>query len=159
MNALNALVALLGLTGTLSAQVATGVAERADAYLRSAGIQGTVLLARGGKVILARGYGLANIELGVANNPETKFRLGSITKQFTAAAILQLQEQGKLRVGDLISKYIPASPAALEQDHRSSIAHPHQRHSPATQKALIIPPICVGILYPERSRAGDRETG
>jgi len=112
MSARNALVVLLGLTGTLSAQVETSVAEKADAYLKSANIQGSVLLAKGGKVILERGYGLANIELGVANKPGTKFRLGSITKQFTAAAILQLQEEGKLRVGDTISKYIPGSPAA-----------------------------------------------
>jgi D-alanyl-D-alanine carboxypeptidase len=112
MSARNALVGLLGLTGTLSAQVATNLAERADPYIRSAGIAGSVLLAKGGKVILARGYGLANIELGVANKPETKFRLGSITKQFTATAILQLQEQGKLKVTDPISKYIPDSPAA-----------------------------------------------
>jgi len=112
MNARNALFVLLGITGTLTAQVTATVAARADARIKSAGIQGSVLLAKGGKVILARGYGLANIELGVANKPETKFRLGSITKQFTAAAILQLQEQGKLRVGDPISKYIPDSPPA-----------------------------------------------
>lgn len=112
MSGRNALVVLLGLTGTLSTQVTTSVDERADAYIRSAGIQGSVLLAKGGNIILARGYGLANIELGVANKPETKFRLGSITKQFTATAILQLQEQGKLTVTDPISKYIPDSPAA-----------------------------------------------
>ena len=112
MNVRNALVVLLGLTGTLSAQATASVAERADAYIRSAGIQGSVLLAKSGTVILARGYGLANIELAVANKPATKFRLGSITKQFTAAAILQLREQGKLEVGDPISKYIPGSPAA-----------------------------------------------
>jgi len=54
----------------------------------------------------------ANIELGVPSKPETKFRLGSITKQFTAAAILQLQEKGKLRVDDPISKHIQGTPAA-----------------------------------------------
>jgi D-alanyl-D-alanine carboxypeptidase len=112
MNPRNALFVLLGLTGNLSAQLTTGVAGKADAYIKSAGIQGSVLLARGGKVILSRGYGLANFELGVANKPETKFRLGSITKQFTAAAILQLQEQGRLGIGDPISKYIPGSPGA-----------------------------------------------
>jgi CubicO group peptidase (beta-lactamase class C family) len=74
--------------------------------------RGSVLLAKNGKVILAKGYGVANIELDVPNKPETKFRLGSITKQFTAAAILQLQEKGMLRVEDPISKYIPGTPAA-----------------------------------------------
>jgi CubicO group peptidase (beta-lactamase class C family) len=83
-------------------------------YIKAANIQGSVLLAKNGKVILAKGYGLANIELGVANTPATKFRLGSITKQFTATAILQLQEKAKLKVGDPISKYIPDAPAAWQ---------------------------------------------
>ena len=99
---------------TLTAQPQTDLAAKADAYVASyvnAGrFYGSVLVAKGGKVILTRGYGLANMELDVPNKPETKFRLGSITKQFTSAAILQLQEQGKLRVTDEISKYIPDSP-------------------------------------------------
>jgi CubicO group peptidase (beta-lactamase class C family) len=66
----------------------------------AAGIQGSVLLAKNGTVILAKGYGLANIELDVPNTPATLFRLGSITKQFTAAAVLQLQEKGTLNVSD-----------------------------------------------------------
>src|SRR5579862_4714355 len=84
--------------GVLTAQTKSELAARADAYIRAANIQGSVLLAKGGKVILAKGYGLANVELNVANTPQTKFRLGSITKQFTAAAILQLQEKGRLKV-------------------------------------------------------------
>jgi CubicO group peptidase (beta-lactamase class C family) len=51
----------------------------------------------------------------VPNTPQTKFRLGSITKQFTAALVLQLEEQGKLKVTDPISKYIPDSPPAWEK--------------------------------------------
>ncbi len=95
---------------SLHGATAPEVAARADAYIKAAGIHGSVLLARSGKVILAKGDGLANIELEVANGPATKFRLASITKQFTAAAILQLQEKGKLSVGDLISRYIPGTP-------------------------------------------------
>src|SRR5260370_4892877 len=94
----NALFIVLALTGVLTGQPTSDLAAKADAYIKAAGIQGSVLLAKSGKIILAKGYGLANIELDVANKPETKFRLGSITKQFTAAGILQLQEQGKLRV-------------------------------------------------------------
>jgi len=67
-------------------------------------------VAKGGKVLLEKGYGMANIELGVPNGPDTKFRLGSITKQFTSAAILQLEEQGKLSVNDLACKYVPECP-------------------------------------------------
>jgi CubicO group peptidase (beta-lactamase class C family) len=112
MNFRHVLVVLFGLTVSLTAQPTASVTAKADSYTKSAGIQGSVLLAKGDQIILSRGFGLANIELGVANKPETKFRLGSITKQFTAAAILQLQEQGKLKVTEPISKYIPGSPAA-----------------------------------------------
>jgi CubicO group peptidase (beta-lactamase class C family) len=55
-----------------------------------------VLVAQNGKVIFEKGYGLANIGDRVPVTPQTKFRIGSITKQFTAAAILRLHEQGKL---------------------------------------------------------------
>ncbi len=102
----------VAVTGTLAAQAPSDPAAAADAYIKAAKIQGSVLLAKGGKVILAKGYGLANIELDVPNKPETKFRLGSITKQFTATAILQLQEKGKLKVSDPVAKYIPGTPEA-----------------------------------------------
>jgi len=103
---------LLSVAAVATAQPPPDLATKAEAYIKAARIQGSVLLARNGEVILAKGYGLANIEFDAANTPATKFRLGSITKQFTAAAILQLQEKGKLSVGDPISKYIPDSPAA-----------------------------------------------
>jgi len=112
----SALLVLIAVARVATAQAPPDLASKADAYIKTAGIQGSVLIAKNGKVILAKGYGLANIELGVANTPATKFRLGSITKQFTAAAILhlqeQLQEKGKLKVGDPISRYIPDTPAA-----------------------------------------------
>ena len=73
---------------------------------------GAVLVARDGKVALRRGVGLANREWNIPNAPDTRFRLGSVTKQFTAAAILQLAEQGKLAIDDPISKYYPDAPAA-----------------------------------------------
>jgi CubicO group peptidase (beta-lactamase class C family) len=112
MKARSALAVWVGLAAALNAQDAVSLAQRADSYIRAGGLQGSVLLAKGGNVILARGYGLANIELGVENTPATKFRLGSITKQFTAAAILQLAERGRLAVGDPVSKHIPGSPEA-----------------------------------------------
>jgi CubicO group peptidase (beta-lactamase class C family) len=57
-----------------------------------------VLVMRDGKVLFERGYGFASLEHGVLVTPETKFPVASITKQFTASAILRLQEQGKLSV-------------------------------------------------------------
>ncbi len=68
-----------------------------------------------GQLVKAQGYGLANIELGVAANPETVFQLGSIGKQFTATAILLLAEQNKLALDDSITKYFPAAPRSWQQ--------------------------------------------
>ncbi len=95
------------------------IADRLSSYLdslaKSSDFTGSVLVAKDGKVLLAKGYGLANAEHEIANSPETKFRLGSITKQFTATAILILQDQGKLAVEDLISKYLVDTPKAWEK--------------------------------------------
>ena len=71
---------------------------------------GAILVAQDGKVVLARGYGKANEEVEVPNTPAVRFRLGSITKQFTAAAILKLEEQGKLLVTDPICQYLRDCP-------------------------------------------------
>ncbi|MEA3297553.1 MAG: serine hydrolase domain-containing protein [candidate division Zixibacteria bacterium] len=68
--------------------------------------RGAVLVARDGKVILASGYGFANEEFGEENTNDTKFMIGSITKQFTASAILRLQEKGLLKVQDPINQYL-----------------------------------------------------
>ena len=67
---------------------------------------GVVLIAQNGKPLLERGYGLANAEFRIPNTLETKFRIGSITKQFTATAMLLLQQDGKLRVTDSIEKHV-----------------------------------------------------
>lgn len=68
---------------------------------------GAILIARDGKVLMNKAYGLANIENDVPNTPQTRFRIGSLTKQFTAMAILILQERHKLNVQDSICKYLP----------------------------------------------------
>lgn len=91
------------------ARLADGVVK---AYADPGLFAGAVLVARDGKPIFRKAFGLANREWDVANTPDTRFRLGSITKQFTAAAILQLAEQGKLSIDDPILKYYPDAPAA-----------------------------------------------
>jgi CubicO group peptidase (beta-lactamase class C family) len=65
-----------------------------------------------GQVILQKSYGLANVELNAPNRPETKFRLGSLTKQFTATLILQFATEGKLRLDGRLSEYVPEYPKA-----------------------------------------------
>lgn len=69
-----------------------------------------VIVVREGQTLLRKGYGMADLELGVRVEPDMVFRLGSITKQFTAVAILLLAEQGKLAVTDDITKFLPDYP-------------------------------------------------
>jgi CubicO group peptidase (beta-lactamase class C family) len=113
----------LGLSAVASAASAAGPTCPAKGFLSEAqatirdfdqagAFTGALLVAMDGKPVLRQGVGLADRELGVAATPETKFRIGSITKQFTATAILQLQEAGKLAVDDPISKYYPEAPPA-----------------------------------------------
>jgi CubicO group peptidase (beta-lactamase class C family) len=81
-------------------------------YVDANAFTGTVLVARKGDVLFEKAYGLANREWNVPNTIDTRFRIGSITKQFTAAAVLQLAEQGKLSIDDPVSKYYADAPAS-----------------------------------------------
>jgi len=92
-------------------------ADQVDRYVKAqmAGhrIPGVALkIVRDGKVIKTAAYGLANVELNVRTRPEMVFEIGSITKQFTAAGILLLAQEGKLSVDDKISKHLKDTPAA-----------------------------------------------
>jgi CubicO group peptidase (beta-lactamase class C family) len=84
------------------------------------GFSGAVLAAKDGKIILSRGYGLADRERNLPNTAGTVFNIGSLTKQFTAAAILRLEARGKLNTQDLASKYLgdfPADKAGITLHH------------------------------------------
>lgn len=91
-----------------------GLEAKVDAYVRpyveSNNFSGAILIARGGKVLVSKGYGMASLELGVRNTPQTRFHIASVSKSFTAAAILLLEERGKLSVRDPVSKYVPDYP-------------------------------------------------
>jgi D-alanyl-D-alanine carboxypeptidase len=105
-----------------SITAASAVADRAidpaaiDAVAASfykEGVPGAaILVAEGDQVVLEKGYGLASLELGVPIAPDMVFRIGSVTKQFTAVAILMLEEQGKLRLDQKISEILPDYPKA-----------------------------------------------
>ena len=97
-----------------SAQDPARMEEVVQTYVQNKTFMGTVLVARGSEVILSKGYGSANLEWNIPNTPSTKFRLGSITKQFTAASILLLEERGKLTLDDPIKKHVPDAPAAWD---------------------------------------------
>jgi len=82
-----------------------------------------VLVAQDGKILFEKGCGLADREYDVPVSPQTTFRIGSITKTFTAAAILKLQEEGRLSVDDKLSKYIPDFPRGDEVTLRHLLTH------------------------------------
>jgi CubicO group peptidase (beta-lactamase class C family) len=73
---------------------------------------GAVLVAKRGATVFDRAYGLANVEWDIPNSPTTHFRIGSITKQFTAVTLLLLEERGKLKLSDPVSAHLPDAPAA-----------------------------------------------
>jgi len=93
------------------------ISARVDAYvngeMRAEKIPGLALaIVRDGKMVKAKGYGLANIELDVAVKPESIFQTGSVGKQFTATAVMLLVEDGKIHLDDPVGKYLPGSPAS-----------------------------------------------
>lgn len=84
-----------------------------EAQMRKRHVPGLSLaVVRGGRVVKAKGYGLANLELNVAAAPETVYEVGSLTKQVTAAAVMLLVEEGKLSLEDKITKHLAGLPDA-----------------------------------------------
>lgn len=89
--------------------------EIMSAYTKDNDFMGSVLISDGETVLLSRGYGLATVEWNIPDAPNVKFRIASMTKQFTAALVLQLQQEGRLKIGDPVRKYLPEAPAAWEK--------------------------------------------
>ena len=98
---------------SLSAQD-RGLDARVDSYLapyvKGKNFLGAVLVAQGDRVLVNRAYGAASYELQVPNSPETRFHIASVSKPFTAAAILLLEQRGMLHVSDPVSRFLPAFP-------------------------------------------------
>jgi CubicO group peptidase (beta-lactamase class C family) len=145
---------LLG-AGACSYTFAQAPVDRMDRIVRSYSdnhqFMGSVLVAQGDKIVFEKSYGDANLEWNIPDDSLTKFRLGSMTKQFTAASILLLEERGKLSTDDYVKKYMPDAPAAWEKitiynllTHTSGIpsftSFPDYHASeatPATPKSLV----------------------
>lgn len=87
---------------------------------------GAVLVARGDSVLVSKGYGPANIDREIANSANTRFRIASVTKQFTAMAIMQLVASGKLKVEDPVCQYIDDCPERWQSiTIRHLLSHTH----------------------------------
>lgn len=89
--------------------------EVARSYTPGNAFMGAVLVVDGDSVLLDKGYGQADAEWNIPDAPDVKFRLGSLTKQFTATLVLLLQQDGKLNIADPVSKYLPDTPKSWEK--------------------------------------------
>jgi CubicO group peptidase (beta-lactamase class C family) len=105
---------------------------------------GSVLITKDGDKIFCKSYGFANFERSVPNTPDTKFRIGSMTKQFTAMAIMILQEQGKLTVQDTIGKLLSDMPPSWQPitihqllTHTSGLMHSWEL--PEFRETMMVP--------------------
>ena len=78
-----------------------------QAYVRNGDFSGSILVAKGGRILFRKSYGFANEEWNIPNSETTKFHIASVTKTFTAAGITLLERQGKVKFSDSLSKYVP----------------------------------------------------
>ena len=103
------------------------ITKRIETYLtelEKLGFSGTVLVELDGKKVISKGYGFRNLELKEKNTTNTVFDIGSLTKQFTASAILKLEMQGKLKTTDTITKYFQNVVRYCEElRHRCDLRH------------------------------------
>jgi CubicO group peptidase (beta-lactamase class C family) len=114
----------------LAATIVQGdTGAKLDAYLKEQKYQGVVLVAKGKEVLLSKGYGLADRERGKPWTTDTYVSIGSITKQFTAAAILKLEAAGTLSVEDTIGKFWKDAP----EDKRGITLHQLLTHTSGLQ--------------------------
>ena len=109
------LLAWLGGATVCFAQDVARMDQVVQSYVSNGTFAGSVLVARGSDVIVSKGYGLANVEWNVPSSPSTRFKVASITKQFTAAAILLLEERGRLKIDDLVKTHLPEAPATWDR--------------------------------------------
>lgn len=109
------LILPLAFVAAVAAQDTARMDQVVQSYTEGNHFMGTVLVARDGHILFNKGYGSADLEWNIPNAPDVKFRLGSITKQFTAACILLLEERGKLNTDDLVKKYMPDAPEAWDK--------------------------------------------
>lgn len=95
-----------------TADYAPAAAQRVAPFVEADLFAGAILVAQNGVPLLRQGFGLADREWNIAHRPSGKFRVGSLTKQFTATLILQLMERGRLRLDDKVAQHFPDAPAA-----------------------------------------------
>ena len=118
--------ALIALPQTAEA-ASTSWTQKLDRYLRgfeqNGDFRGNIRVSRGGRALLAKSYGLASSTFGVPHSASSKFLIASVTKTFTAAAIVLLQADGRLSIEDELSKFLPDFPRANEIKIKHLLLH------------------------------------
>ena len=113
-----------GMAQTLPADQAAAIDTITNKVLSDTGVPSAVVgIVKDGKIVFTKGYGNGRLDPDVPANPPMRYSIGSISKQFTAAAILLLQEQGKLSLDDRVSKYFPGLTRAGEVTIRQLLSH------------------------------------
>ena len=124
-------VGVLALATAFGARAAPAVPESAVDAQFSAWNSETpgcaVGVSDGGRIVLEKAYGMADLEHGVPNRPDTIFEAGSVSKQFTAAAVLLLARDGKLSLDDPVQQVHPRAAGLRGADHHPADAASHQR--------------------------------
>jgi len=149
---------IFALAGTCLAQEASKrMEELVQPFADAQVFMGSVLVAQHGKVLFDKSYGYADLEWNVPNSFTTRFNIASITKQFTAAAILLLEERGKLKTDDFITKYLPDAPSPWDKitiynllTHTSGISDDAAKYTPGTPDSLAL------LNKPLRSQPGEK---
>ena len=127
-----------------SAQVRNEMQKAVQPYVDAQMFTGSVLVAKNGNVIFSKSYGMADLEWNISNSPTTRFNIASMTKQFTAASILLLEDRGKLKTDDRVKKYLPDAPASWDKvtvyhllTHTSGIPDDGAKYEPGTPDKLV----------------------
>ena len=140
-----AMVVLAGFAQEASAQAPAQAFQKVmQPYVDAKMFMGSVLVASKGKTIFNNAYGMADLEWSIPNSPTTRFNIASMTKQFTAAAILLLEDRGKLKTSDLVKKYLPDAPASWDNitiyhllTHTSGISNDAATYKPGPPELLL----------------------
>lgn len=139
------MIVLAVLAYTSSAQTPSDhLKQVVQPYVDAQMFMGSVLVAKNGKVIFSKSYGMADLEWSVPNSSTTRFNIASMTKQFTAASILLFEDRGKLKTDDLVKKYLPEAPASWDKitiyhllTHTSGIREDAVEYEPGTPDKLV----------------------
>jgi len=132
------------LAHTSSAQAPDRFRQVVQPYVDAQMFMGSVLVAKNEKVVFSKSYGMADLEWNVPNSPTTRFNIASVTKQFTAASFLLLEDRGKLRTDDFVKKFLPDAPASWDKitiyhllTHTSGISDDAARYEPGPPEKLL----------------------